>query len=109
MPRESLPQVDENEYYWADLIGLKVMNTAAAKFGFSLNYQYFDIGAGYFSNAASRRETDVLLTEGSESSWYGWGKSSTSIWLGGAAKDYQQAPSSAKCNAGGGGVCALEL
>ncbi|MBK7516616.1 MAG: hypothetical protein IPI51_13565 [Betaproteobacteria bacterium] len=73
--------------------------------GLSLNYQYFDIGAGYFSNAASRRETDVLLTEGSESSWYGWGKSSTSIWLGGAAKDYQQAPSSAKCNAGGGGVC----
>ena len=54
--------------------------------GLSLNYQYFDIGAGYFSNAASRRETDVLLTEGSESSWYGWGKSSTSIWLGGAAK-----------------------
>lgn len=33
VPRESLPQVDENEYYWADLIGLKVVNTAGQELG----------------------------------------------------------------------------
>lgn len=70
--------------------------------GLTVNYQYFNIGAGYYSNTATRREVDVLLTEGSEAAWYGWGNS---IWLGGAAKDYQQAPSSAKCAVGGGGVC----
>lgn len=70
--------------------------------GLTINYQYFNIGAGFFSNAASRREVDVLLTEGTESAWYGWGQS---IWLGGAAKDYQQSPSSAKCFSSGGGVC----
>jgi hypothetical protein len=57
--------------------------------GLTVNFQYFNIGEGYYSNTASRRETDVLLTEGSESAWYGWGNA---IWLGGAAKDYQQAP-----------------
>ena len=70
--------------------------------GLSVNYQYFDIGAGYYSNTASRRETDVLLTEGSESAWYKWGQS---IWLGGAAKDYQQSPASPRCATSGGGVC----
>jgi hypothetical protein len=70
--------------------------------GLTLNYQYFNIGAGYYSNTAARRETDVLLTEGSEASWYNWGNS---LWLGGAAKDYTQAPSSPKCAVGGGGVC----
>lgn len=33
VPRESLPQVDENEYYWADLIGLKVVNAAGQELG----------------------------------------------------------------------------
>jgi len=70
--------------------------------GLSVNYQYFDIGAGFYSNTASRREVDVLLTEGSEAAWHRWGQS---LWLGGAAKDYQQAPSSAKCFVSGGGVC----
>jgi len=70
--------------------------------GLSLQYQYFNIGEGYFSNTAARRETDVLLTEGSESSWFKWGNG---LWLGGSYKDYQQAPSSAKCFSGGGGVC----
>ncbi len=70
--------------------------------GLSVNYQYFDIGAGYYSNTATRRESDVLLTEGSEAAWYKWGDA---IWLGGAAKDYQQAPSSAKCFVSGGGRC----
>jgi hypothetical protein len=70
--------------------------------GLSLNYQYFDIGAGYYSNTAARRESDVLLTEGSDSAWYGWGNS---IWLGGAAKDYQQSAASPRCYTGGATVC----
>ena len=70
--------------------------------GLTVNYQYFNIGAGYYSSTAARRETDVLLTEGSEAAWYSWGPS---LWLGGAAKDYQQAPSSAHCAIGAGGVC----
>lgn len=54
----------------------------------SLSYQYFNIGEGYFSIAAARRESDVLLTEGSESAWYNWGNN---LWLGGSAADtYQQ-------------------
>lgn len=28
VPRSSLPPADENEYYWSDLIGLKVVNLA---------------------------------------------------------------------------------
>jgi hypothetical protein len=70
--------------------------------GLSVNYQYFNIGAGFYSNTASRREADVLLTEGSEAAWFRWGQS---LWAGGAAKDYQQAPSSAKCFVSGGGRC----
>jgi hypothetical protein len=70
--------------------------------GLTVNYQYFDIGAGYYSNTASRRESDVLLTEGSEAAWYRWGDP---LWIGGAAKDYQQAPSSPKCYKSIGSVC----
>lgn len=58
--------------------------------GLSISAQYFDIGAGFYSNTAARRESDVLLTEGSEAAWYRYGDN---IWLGGAAKDYQQSPS----------------
>jgi len=61
--------------------------------GLTVNAQYFNIGAGYFSNVAARRESDVLLTEGSEAAWYSWGNS---LWMGGAAKDYQQAPTNNK-------------
>jgi hypothetical protein len=54
----------------------------------TLAYQYFDIGEGYFSITAARRESDVLLTEGSESAWYNWGNN---LWLGGSSADtYQQ-------------------
>jgi hypothetical protein len=56
---------------------------------FTLNYQYFNIGAGYLSVGGSRRETDVLLTDGSEGAWYGWGKGNQ--WLGGRSGDMQQA------------------
>jgi hypothetical protein len=65
--------------------------------GLTVNFQYFNIGAGFYSNTAARRETDVLLTEGSEAAWHRWG---SDLWAGGAAKDYQQAPSSAKCFGG---------
>jgi hypothetical protein len=61
--------------------------------GLTVNAQYFNIGAGYYSNAAARRESDVLLTEGSEAAWYNWGQS---LWMGGAAKDYQQGAASPK-------------
>lgn len=33
VPRESLPQVAENEYYWTDLIGLRVVNTEQQELG----------------------------------------------------------------------------
>ncbi len=91
------PKSDINATAWKVDLGF---NNLVPNLG--LNAQLFNIGAGFYSNTASRRETDVLLTEGSEAAWYGWGQS---IWLGGAAKDYQQAPSSAKCAVSGGGVC----
>lgn len=61
--------------------------------GLTVNAQYFNIGAGYYSNAAARRESDVLLTEGSEAAWFNWGNS---LWMGGAAKDYQQGAATPK-------------
>lgn len=32
-PREALPQTDEDEFYWGDLIGLEVVNTAGERLG----------------------------------------------------------------------------
>ena len=57
--------------------------------GLSANFQYFNIGAGYVTLAGSRRETDTLLTEGSEAAWANWGNS---LWLGGRANDMTQTP-----------------
>lgn len=62
----------------------------AAIDGFALSYQYFNIGAGYVSVGGARRESDVLLTEGSEGAWYQWGRGNQ--WLGGRANDMQQLP-----------------
>ena len=59
--------------------------------GLAFNFQYFNIGAGYFSAGAARRESDVLLTEGSEAAWYLWG---VQRWSGGATADYTQSASS---------------
>ena len=59
--------------------------------GLGFNFQYFNIGAGYYSTAAARRESDVLLTEGSESAWYKWGNP---LWSGGAAANYTQGAAS---------------
>lgn len=58
--------------------------------GLSFAFQRFDIGAGYYSATAARRESDVLLTEGTESAWYNWG---SAIWAGGATADYTQSAS----------------
>jgi len=33
VPREKFPQAQPNEYYWADLIGLRVVNEAGLDFG----------------------------------------------------------------------------
>jgi hypothetical protein len=59
----------------------------------SVNAQYFNIGAGYYSNTAARRESDVLLTEGSEAAWFKYGDN---LWHGGAAKEYQQSAATPK-------------
>lgn len=56
---------------------------------FGLTLQLFNIGAGYVSAVGARRESDVLLTEGSEAAWYGWGDPK---YIGGLANDMQQVP-----------------
>lgn len=33
VPRDAFPQAEEGEYYWADLVGLKVRNTEGLDFG----------------------------------------------------------------------------
>ena len=33
IPREAFPEAAANEYYWADLVGLKVVNTEGVDFG----------------------------------------------------------------------------
>ncbi len=33
VPREALPETEEGEYYWSDLIGLQVSNTEGVDFG----------------------------------------------------------------------------
>lgn len=33
VPRDELPRAKENEYYWADLVGLRVVNEAGLEFG----------------------------------------------------------------------------
>lgn len=55
--------------------------------GLTVAYQYFNIGEGFYSNTAARTEADVLLTEGSEAAWYGWGDPK---WNGGAYSDFIQ-------------------
>ena len=61
--------------------------------GLTLSAQYFNIGEGYTSVAAARRESDVLLTEGSEAAWYNWGDA---LWMGGASKDFVQGAATPK-------------
>ena len=68
--------------------------------GFGLNVEAFHIGAEYASIMAARRESDVLLTEGHDSTWalpgpgnatYGiWGGNPTVIGYGGWQGNAQQ-------------------
>lgn len=71
----------------AMLVNLDWSETPVAGLGF--NYQYFDIGAGYVSTTGARRESDVLLTEGSEAAWFNHG---SALWVGGRANEMQQVP-----------------
>ncbi len=57
--------------------------------GFGIVLQGFNIGAGYVSAVGARRESDVLLTEGSESAWFGWGDPK---YIGGQAGEMLQVP-----------------
>lgn len=43
VPRDLLPEVEENEYYWSDLIGLRVKNKQDIDFG--LIVEVFETGA----------------------------------------------------------------
>lgn len=82
---------------WSNLLGddetgtafLATVDWATPFEGLGLSFQAFDIGAGYVSAVAARRESDVLLTEGSESAWYGWGDPK---YIGGLANDMWQVP-----------------
>ena len=51
IPRDALPQTDANEFYWADLVGLKVVNGAAQHLGHVV--RLLETGAN-----------DVLVVEG---------------------------------------------
>ena len=51
VPREQLPKAQPNEYYWADLIGLRVVNEAEQDFG--LVVRILETGAN-----------DVLVVQG---------------------------------------------
>lgn len=43
MPRSQLPEAEENEYYWSDLIGVRVKNLQEIDFG--LIVDVFETGA----------------------------------------------------------------
>jgi len=73
-------------------LNLDLNETGIENLGFS--FQYFNIGEGYVSTTGARRESDVLLTDGSEAAWYGWGPfpwgAVDTRWIGGLANDMQQ-------------------
>src|SRR3990172_1989206 len=90
--------VNETVQTWSNLLGDDYNDTAyllTADWsqtplpGFGITLQYFDIGAGYVSAPGARRESDVLLTEGREAAWFGWGDPK---YIGGLANDMQQVP-----------------
>jgi len=91
-------QVDTVVQTWSNLLGADYYDNAYLATadwsrtplpGFGLALQYFNIGAGYVSAVGARRESDVLLTEGSESAWYGWGDPK---YIGGQAGEMLQVP-----------------
>jgi len=58
-----------------------------AETGLSISGQYFDIGSDYVSVMAARRESDVLLTEGHESTWY-YPEADNASWRGSSVLGY---------------------
>jgi hypothetical protein len=69
--------------------------------GLSIAYQYFNIGAGFVSLAGARRESDVLLTEGSEAAWFGWnGMTNWKDISGTGANNWHPVTSQASWNGG---------
>lgn len=76
---------DENDTAWVATVDWSQTPLP----GFGVQLQAFDIGAGYVSAVGARRESDVLLTEGSEAAWFGWGDPK---YIGGLANDMQQVP-----------------
>ena len=52
---------------WSGKVNLDFLNLGGG--GFSINLEGFHIGAEYASILAARRESDVLLTEGHDSTW----------------------------------------
>lgn len=54
VPREQLPVLDENEYYWSDLIGLQVTNLQGVDFGKIVDV--FETGANDVLVARGNRE-----------------------------------------------------
>jgi len=59
VPREQLPEAEENEYYWSDLIGLRVKNKQDVDFG--LIVDVFETGA----NDVIAVRADVIKQEDS--------------------------------------------
>jgi len=91
-------QVDTAVQTWSNLLGADYYDNAYLATadwsrtplpGFGISLQYFNIGAGYVSAVGARRESDVLLTEGSESAWYRWDDPK---YIGGQAGEMQQVP-----------------
>lgn len=58
--------------------------------GLTLNFEVFDIGAEYASMMASRREADVLLTEGRDSAFYFPGPSNAAFGVFSRADGYNR-------------------
>lgn len=54
VPREQLPEADEDEYYWSDLIGLNVKNQQGEDFG--LIAELFETGANDVMVVKGERE-----------------------------------------------------
>lgn len=62
VPREALPEPDEGEYYWSDLIGLQVTNTQGVVFGKIT--QVFETGANDVLVVREEQASQVLGKDG---------------------------------------------
>lgn len=62
VPREALPEPDEGEYYWSDLVGLSVTNTKGVAFGKIT--QVFETGANDVLVVREEQKTGVKGKDG---------------------------------------------